>query len=315
MSLLVLLGDDSYAIAQYLNQLKAQLNPNWLSFNLHRYSAEQIQTAIATARTPPVMDTQRLVIVTDCPFKSWSMEQLADIDQLPDSTTLALLGQTLDKRTKVAKYLTAQGMVMLTYERPKAWDVQGIECMVSGIARRQGLRLPKGAIAYLAEALGNDTRRMEAELVKLSVYANGRSLSLSAVQQVIPNQTHSSLKLAEAMRQGRTAAALYQLQALLATNHPLMVITSTLLTQFRTWLWVKAAMQAGIHDNHTLAQHCQMSNPKRMYYLKQEVKGLRLSSLVQAQQKLFDCLEAIKYQGQDALLTTILSISQRIDRQ
>ena len=315
MSLLILLGDDSHAIARHLNQLKAQLNPNWLSFNLHRYSAEQIQTAIATARTPPVMDTQRLVIVTDCLFKSWAIEQLADIDHLPDSTTLALIGQTLDKRTKVAKYLAAQGMMMLNYERPKAWDAQGIESMVSGIARRQGLRLPKSAIAYLAEALGNDTRRMEVELAKLSVYANGRSLSLSAVQQVIPNQTHSSLKLAESMRQGRTAAALHQLQALLAANYPLMVITSTLLTQFRTWLWVKAAMQAGIYDNQTLAQHCKVSNPKRMYYLKQEVKGLRLSSLVQAQQKLFDCLEAIKYQGQDALLTTIFSISQKIDQQ
>ena len=315
MSLLVLLGDDSHAIACHLNQLKAQLNPNWLSFNLHRYSAEHIQTAIATARTPPVMDTQRLVIVTDCPFKSWSMEQLADIDHLPDSTTLALIGQTLDKRTKVAKYLTAQDMMMLTYERPKAWDAQGIECMVSSLARRQELRLPKGAISYLAEAVGNDTHRIEAELVKLSVYASGRSLSLSAVQQVIPNQTHSSLKLAEAMRQGRTAAALHQLQTLLAASQPLMVITSTLLTQFRTWLWVKAALQSGIHDNQTLAQHCQVSNPRRMYYLKQEVKGLCLSTLIQAQQKLFDCLEALKYQGQDALLTTVLSISQRIDLQ
>jgi DNA polymerase-3 subunit delta len=106
-----------------------------------------------------------------------------------------------------------------------------------------------------------------------------------------------------------------------------MVIAATLLTQFRTWLWVKSAMSAtgyayifGVQKDSELAQLSSISNPNRIYYLRQEVTNISINALAKAVIMVLDLEMSIK-KGVDSatslsnrasgknLLPTILSIS------
>jgi DNA polymerase III subunit delta len=106
-----------------------------------------------------------------------------------------------------------------------------------------------------------------------------------------------------------------------------MVIAATLLTQFRTWLWVKSAMSAtgyayifGVQKDSELAQLSSISNPNRIYYLRQEVTNTSINALAKAVIMMLDLEMSIK-KGVDSatslsnresgknLLPTIISIS------
>jgi len=65
MPIFLLIGQDQYQIQQQVTKLKARLNSDWIAFNAHAYSAEQLSDAIVTARTLPVFDDRRLVLVED----------------------------------------------------------------------------------------------------------------------------------------------------------------------------------------------------------------------------------------------------------
>ena len=55
MTVLLLIGEDEYAISQQLAALKRQLDPNWLTFNYHAFSPTQLDEALNAARTPAVV--------------------------------------------------------------------------------------------------------------------------------------------------------------------------------------------------------------------------------------------------------------------
>jgi DNA polymerase-3 subunit gamma/tau len=156
-------------------------------------------------------------------------------------------------------------------------------------AKKIKLVLSKDAVEYLAEAIGNDMTRAATELCKLCIYGNGKQLELAEVKELVPCQTQNSLQLASAIRQGESNQVLHLLDDLLSRSEPLMVIVATLLTQFRTWLWVKSAMSAtgyayvfGVKKDSELAQLCSISNPNRIYYLRQEVANTSINALAKA---------------------------------
>ncbi|MEA5575307.1 hypothetical protein [Anabaena sp. UHCC 0451] len=134
---------------------------------------------------------------------------------------------------------------------------------------------------------------------------------LATLQQLVlvPCQTQNSLQLAAAMREGKSHQVLQLLDDLLSRSQPLMVIVSTILTQFRTWLWVKSAMVSGVKKDGELAQLCNISNPHRIYYLRQEVANTSINALAKAVTMILDLEMSIKRgaEGRD-LLVVILGV-------
>ncbi|HEY9706396.1 MAG TPA: DNA polymerase III subunit delta, partial [Allocoleopsis sp.] len=59
---------------------------------------------------------------------------------------------------------------------------------------------------------------------------------------------------------------------------PALRIVATLTGQFRTWLWLKIMIESGAKDDQ-IAQSLEIANPKRIYFLRQEVKSLQTQHL------------------------------------
>ncbi|MGB8698450.1 MAG: DNA polymerase III subunit delta, partial [Thermosynechococcaceae cyanobacterium] len=177
------------------------------------------------------------------------------------------------------------------------------------VAKDLKVALTDEAVDVLAEAVGNDTRQLYSELEKLKLFASAdatanpsKPLEAAAVANLVSTTQQSSLELANALRQGQTDRALGLIEALLSHNEPALRISATLIKQFRTWLWVKVLQTAGERDERAIAKAADIANPKRVYFLSQDVKALSQEQLQQTLTLLLDLDVALK-QGQEARAT------------
>lgn len=318
--IVLLTGEDQYAIQEQLNQYKAEIDAQWLTFCYHRFPADRLDRAISVARTRSLTGGKKLVIVENCHLKQWGDTELSTLQQLvqvPEFTILVFVATTVDKRLKIYKHLVKYAK-LLEFPLIPSWRTDLIEKalakLAAGIAlqgKKIKLVLSKDAVEYLAEAIGNDMTRAATELRKLYIYGNGRQLELAEVKELVPCQTQNSLQLASAIRQGESNQVLHLLDDLLSRSEPLMVIVATLLTQFRTWLWVKSAIVSGIKKDSELAQLCSISNPNRIYYLRQEVANTSINALAKAVTMMLDLEMSIKRGAESKdLLLIIISVSR-----
>ncbi|MHC5897079.1 DNA polymerase III subunit delta [Nostoc sp.] len=311
--IVLLTGDDQHAIQEQLNQYKAEIDSQWLTLCYHRFPADHLDQAISVARTRSLTGGKKLVIVENCHLKQWSdteLETLQQLVQVPEFTILVFVATNLDKRLKIYKHLVKYAKLFEFLLIPP-WRTDLIEKAIATQAKKIKLVLSKNAVEYLAEAIGNDMTRAATELRKLYIYGSGRKLEFAEVKELVPCQTQNSLQLASAIRQGESNQVLHLLDDLLSRSEPLMVIVATLLTQFRTWLWVKSAIVSGVKKDSELAQLCSISNPNRIYYLRQEVANTSINALAKAVTMMLDLEMSIKRGAESKdLLLIILSVSR-----
>ncbi len=311
--IVLLTGDDQHAIQERLNQYKAEIDAQWLTLCYHRFPAAHLDQAISVARTRSLTGGKKLVIVENCHLKQWGdteLETLQQLVQVPEFTILVFVATNVDKRLKIYKHLVKYAK-FFEFSLIPPWRTDLIEKAIATQAKKIKLVLSKNAVEYLAEAIGNDMTRAATELRKLYIYNIGRQLELAEVKELVPCQTQNSLQLASAIRQGESNQVLHLLDDLLSRSEPLMVIVATLLTQFRTWLWVKSAIVSGVKKDSELAQLCSISNPNRIYYLRQEVANTSINALAKALTMMLDLEMSIKRGAESKdLLLIILSVSR-----
>jgi len=277
MPLTLLVGDDTYAIQTHLERLKAQLDPAWRKLNVHTFEATTLKAdalgqllrcqVYPTACSPPMVGDTKLIIVSDCDLSAQHFDHLTWVESMIPTTHLVLCLDKLDKRTKVAKFLATHG-TLYTYTALSPWDEAGIKAALKAQAQNSGVQLGSGVLSYLAEAIGHDRQRMAAELTKLTLCP--QPVTLAQTKALVLNQTQTALQLVDAMRQGQPGhvAALFKA---LETVHP-GVIIHTALSQFRTWFKVKAVLKSKhLTTDADIAQFATLGNPKRLYYLRQDV--------------------------------------------
>lgn len=306
-------GDDEFAIAQAIKTLRQQvLDPAWESFNFDKLageSADAVTQALNQVMTPPFGSGGRLVwLVNTTLGQRCPDEVLADLERtlplVPETTTLLLtMAAKPDGRLKSSKFLQKVAKVQ-EFNRVDAWKTDAIAKSVRQTAQAQGIQLTDEAVDLLVEAIGNDTRRLQTELEKLQLYAGGtgRSLTAEDVTALVTTTTQSSFKLAAAIREGQTGTALDMVVDLLQQNEPPLLIVASLVKQFRTWVWIKVMLEAGERDDQAIAQAAEIGNPKRLYFLKPEVRNLSLPALLQSLSVLLE-LEAGLKRGADELIS------------
>jgi DNA polymerase-3 subunit delta len=134
-----------------------------------------------------------------------------------------------------------------------------------------------------------------------------------AIAPLITASTQNSLQLAAAIRQGKTPEALELVADLLRQNEPALRIVATLIGQFRQRLWIKVLMEAGERDDQVIARSAEISNPKQLYFLRQELSGISTHQLRRAMPLLLDLEFSLKRQGAEevtALQTKIIELCQ-----
>ncbi|MBE9195362.1 DNA polymerase III subunit delta [Synechocystis sp. LEGE 06083] len=316
-------GEDQFTLHQAVKQLQKRcLDPQWEAFNFEKIPGEQAdatQRGLEQALTPPFGHGDRLVWVVDSTLgQSCDDALLARLQKsLPaipaDCHLLFTSGKKLDRRLKSTKYLEGNATIR-EFALISPWNVDALIHQIQAIARDLQLPLAAETEGFLAEALGNDTRLIWNELGKLKLYSESQPgpLTVSQVEQLVNTSTQNSLQLAQAIRDGEMAQALQLVADLLLThNEPALKILATLTGQFRTWTLIKLALEAGEKDDKAIAAQADLSNPKRLYFLRKELRGITGGQLL----KTLPLLLELEYQlkrGADpcsSLQTKVMELS------
>ncbi len=309
----ILTGNDTYAIEREVEKFKAQTHPLWRDFNIHRFDASSLDVAISAAASVPFGVGSKLIVVENCDFKQFGetgLELLQILPHLPTTTHLVFTAAVIDKRLKVVKHLLQFGKLK-EFTLIPPWRTDLIESAIATTAKQMNLSIARDAVSYLAVAIGNDSARMVSELEKLAIYAAGERITKESALALVPATTANSFQLAEALLRGQASVAIKVLDELLSRAEFPLAIIATLQTQFKTWLWVKAALISGKKSDSEIASLCRLSNPKRLYFLKQEVQAVSVNCLSQALDLLFDLEIALKTgEKPDSMLSALLRITQ-----
>jgi DNA polymerase-3 subunit delta len=316
-------GEDDFQMNQAIAQLRQRaIDDAWASFNYDKIGSDEAEgptIALNQAMTPPFGTGKRFVWLVDTPLGQRCSEALRleferTLPKLPDTSILLLSSrQKPDGRSKFTKLLQKHGEIREFGTIPP-WKSDQIARQIEQTAKAQGLSLTQDAVDLLVDAVGNQTRQLMLELEKLSLFWGDRAdpIDAAAVSQLVTVSTQSSLQLAAALREGNTDRALSLLTDLLNRNEAPLRIVSTLVGQFRTWLWVKLMADSGERNPQTIAKAAEIGNPKRVYFLQKEVAALSLGGLQQVLEHLL-ALEAGLKSGQDAtalLQTKVVEIAQ-----
>jgi DNA polymerase-3 subunit delta len=313
MSIYLYWGEDEFTIAQAVQALHQQhLAPEWATFNYDKIMPDQpdaIVRALNQAMTPVFGSGSRLVWLADTPLTQHCPEPLLvelerTLPKIPETTVLLLTSRHKpDGRLKSTKLFQKYAAIREFSPIPP-WKTDQLLHQVHQVAQQMQVKLTPAAAELLVQAVGNDTRQLFNDLQKLRLYGNGTESALDApaVALLVTSNTQSSLQLAQAIRQRDTVQALALIAELIQRNEPALRIVATLVGQFRTWLWVKLMLEQGERDERVIARAAEVSNPKRIYFLQQEVKPLPLHRLQQALRLLLD-LEVSLKQGAPELVS------------
>lgn len=278
-------GEDEFALSQAVNKLKDRvLDPNWLQFNYDKLIGDRSETIIEglnRAITPAFGAGDRLVWLADTNICQQCSEDLLQELQrtLPVITETSHLLLTSNKKpdgrlksTKLIKEYAREREFSLI----APWKTEALQHQVEQKAKEIGVELTPQAVTLLAESVGNNTRQLTNELEKLSLYWQGKRQPLEAdtVATLVVYSTHNSLQLAGAIREGNTEKALGLVSDIINRNEPPLRIVATLVGQFRTWTIVKLMLEVGETDEKEIATAAEIGNPKRIYFLRQEIKAL-----------------------------------------
>jgi len=285
-------GEDDFAIAQAVKEIQTTtVDPAWSSFNYHKITPDQpdaVTQALNQAMTPPFGFGNRLVWLADTPIPQQCSQQTTSelertLPAFPDTSILLLTSKHKpDARLKSTKLLQKYATIQEFSPIPP-WKTDQIVSHVQQLARRYQLKLDLLGAEFIAQAVGNDTRLLDNEIQKLvlAVTNPDRPLPLATITALVTSNTTSSLQLANACTKGKPEVVLELLADLMQRNEPPLRIVATLTGQFRTWLLLKLAIEGGEKDDRVIAQAAEISNPKRIYFLRQEVNHLSSRKLLQ----------------------------------
>jgi DNA polymerase-3 subunit delta len=313
-------GEDDFRLSEAAAKLRTRVESAWLDFNFFKGMAttdERIIEGLNLAATAPFGMGDRLTWLTEVPLGQRCSEGLlAELErtlpQLPANSHLLFSAQTKpDGRLKSVKLLQKWATVVEFSPLPP-WDTDAIAAALVQRAKAQGVKLQPGAQAALVEAIGGDLRRMVTELEKLHLYCGDRPVTAADVQALVFAAGRSVRQLTPALLAGQTGLALSIVQELLANNEAPLRLCAALVGQFRTWLLVKTALEAGERDDRAIAEFAELGNPKRLFFLKTEVKAVTAAQLQRVLAELLALEWALKQGAPEAatLQTHLVAIAQ-----
>jgi DNA polymerase-3 subunit delta len=316
-------GDDDYQISQAVKKLiDTYVDPMWRDFNYVKIYATadlEVMDGLNQAVTAPFGMGNRLTWLADTAIAQRCSEPLlAELERTfnhlsVDSYILFTASNKPDGRAKSTKLLQKYAQI-LEFSLIPPWKTDAIAQLVKQAATEIDLKLSSDGIDLLVDAIGNDTRRLTMELQKLQLshHGNNKPLTAKEISPLIQASAHNSLQLASAIRSANVSQALTLIAELLRNNEVGLRICATLVGQFRTWLWIKLMQESGERDDKIIAEAAEIGNPKRVYFLKQEVQGLNSQKLMRSLSILLR-LEADLKHGKDetaTLQTAIIELCQ-----
>ena len=300
------LDADDYLFSRRLSELKAAMgDPEMADLNVTELAGSRTDVAdiLYHAGTMPFLAERRLVVVrdflsqldkrmaaskgTDSAAHTEAARLIADMADLPSTNDLVFVDSGVDKRRQLWKGFSGEkgatpGLAELIASKRVVAEEMGtpdprqLSGWIIRTARDEGIAIDGQAVQLLANFVGPNLRQLANELQKLSLYANGRSISAGDVKLMVSDSSEGLIwDLTDALSQRDGRKAMRSLHDLRRGDANPFYLLTMMARQYRILVKVKDAMGRGGSNENEIAREVKES-PYPVKKAMQQCRGYRM---------------------------------------
>ena len=313
MPIIVIWGDDK---TKCDNEVEKIINQNiseaWRNLNTSKFNGDesnQVFQALDEAQSPPLGDGSRVILINNNPIFNNKDELLQKKFEflalnIPNSTFLILQSiQKPDSRIKSTKFLkkliNENKGKEINYKLPNIWDSEEQKKYVEDICNDLDIKLDKGASQTIIESIGLDTTRLKNELEKVSLYLSAKQknkneilISSNHIKEIFNDQQSNIFKIIDLLLKNNIYESLVEINNLLNKGEPPLRLIAALTSQLRIHTIV--FLLNNEKDVGKISRIAGIANPKRIFYLRKNVKHCSAKFLINMMIKLLNIELSLK---------------------
>jgi len=330
-------GGDEFSLHEELAALKSRLNGDgMLADNTSRLDGRtlQPQELLTHCNTVPFLGAHRLVIVEGLLDRfetgrgsgrrrgaKGSREEMAAwrnmpaaLEAMPPTTVLIFIDGKISGSNPLFRLLAPIAETR-EFQPLRQRDVPG---WLTRRARETGVRISGGAIALLAELVGNDLRVLTQELAKLQLYAMDREIVEDDVRLLVSSAREASVfAMVDAVIEGRSGLAVRLLEQLRNEGAGATRLLSMIVRQYRHLIMAKELVLAHLSPAE-IGRRLDISSDFALRKVLEQANRYSMAQLESAYHCLLKADGAIKrgvYPGEgEAALDILLSDLAQVSR-
>ncbi len=316
MPIHIIWGDDLNASNKFIQKIVDQkVSKTWGEINVSYLNGDddnQIKKAFDEILTPPLGDGSRVVVLKNNPIFTNKNEEIIikfeKIYQIIPSNTYFILqnAKKPDTRLKITKFVRNLIKKDLAIENsfplPDIWDYESQKKYLEATANSMNINLGKGAAELIINSVGNDSFKLRSELAKAKIYLDAinsnenKELILKSddVKKIFNDHQSNIFKIVDHLLQKNIKEGLLEIDYLLKKGEPALRLNAGLISQIRMHTIVKLLNQSGEKDLSKICKIANISNPKRIFFIRKKVTHTSSVFLINLMSNLLDIDSSLK---------------------
>ena len=316
MPIQIIWGNDLNASNKFIKKIiDEKVSKTWGEINISYLNGDddnQIKQAFDEILTPPLGDGSRVVVLKNNPLFTNKNEEIRlkfeKIYQNIPSNTYFLLQNTKkpDSRLKSTKFIQTlikkDLAIETSFSLPDVWDFEGQKRYLEFTANSMNIHLGKGTADLIINSVGNDSFNLVSELSKAKIYLSAinnnenKELILESddVKKIFNDQQSNIFKIIDHLLQNSISDGLIEIYYLLKKGEPALRLNAGLISQIRMHTIVKLLYKSGEQDLSKICKLANISNPKRIFFIRKKVNNISSDFLIKLMSNLLDIESSLK---------------------
>ncbi len=316
MPIQIIWGNDLNACNKFIQEIiDHNVSKTWKEINVSCLNGDedtQINQAFDEILTPPLGDGSRVVVLKNNPIFTNKNEELRikfeRIYKNIPSNTFFILQNTKkpDSRLKSTKFI--QNLIKnnlateTSFSLPDIWDYEGQKRYIENTANAMNINLGKGAAECIFDSIGNESFNLISELAKAKLYLSASNndenkeliLESDDVKKIFNTHQSNIFKVIDHLLQKNINESLIEIHYLLKKGEPALRLNAGLISQIRMHTIVKLLHKSGEQDLSKICKIANISNPKRIFFIRKKVNNTSSVFLINLMSILLDIESSLK---------------------
>ena len=316
MPIHIIWGNDQNECTKFIQKIiDENVSKIWREINISYLNGDednQIKKAFDEILTPPLGEGSRVVILKNNPIFANKNDELRIkfekiYENIPKNTYFILQStkkpDTRLKSTKFIQNLIKKNLAIETsFSLPEIWDYEGQKRYLEDKANSMDINLGIGAAELIIDSVGNDSFNLVNELSKAKLYlsssnnnkTNKLTINIDDVKKIFNDHQSNIFKIVNNLLQNNLNESLLEIHYLLKKGEPALRLNAGLISQIRMHTIVKLLYNTGEHDLGTICKIANISNPKRIFFIRKKVNNISSDYLINLMSNLLDIESSLK---------------------
>lgn len=281
----LLYGEEDYLKKQMKDRLMQALVNEGDMMNVSIFEGKKTDflQVIDIAKTMPFFAQHRVVVLEETELgKKCSDAFLKELEQLPDTTVMIFIEKTIDKRSKIYKFIHKNGYAA----EMSIQDEKQLMFWMAGLLKKEEKQITTSNASYFLHRVGTDMNTIRNEIEKLVAYTGSRKeITKKDIETICSEEVTAKIfEMLEAIMEKQQKKALHLYEQLLEQKEPPLKVLALLVRQCNQLIIVNSMTQRKI-PNKDIASRAKI----HPFVVKKLQKQASKYSMKELQKMVFAC--------------------------